>query len=189
MLAARAWSDASVACPGASGFEDYRSGLHEAGFGEMEIVETGADLNAYAKVEAQSGCSCCGPALPVVDVATAGCCSPAPAAEDTAFHTRMSDLCARYDFDEAVSPLDHVGVSGGGSESRAGAVLAFVLMPTLASPRQVGRWAPAIGSLRGRRETSFGAPAPSSSTFLHFRISLVARTFTAHRGGRFPAVS
>jgi arsenite methyltransferase len=92
---------AYVGClAGAIGIEDYRSGLHEAGFGEMEIVDTGADLNAYSKVESQSGCSCCGPALPLVDVATAGCCSPAPAAEDTAFHTRMNDLCARYDFNE-----------------------------------------------------------------------------------------
>jgi arsenite methyltransferase len=92
---------AYVGClAGAIGIEDYRSGLHEAGFSQMEIVDTGADLNAYSKVESQSGCSCCGPALPVVDVASAGCCSPAPATADTAFHTRMTDLCTRYDFNE-----------------------------------------------------------------------------------------
>ena len=44
----------------------------------MEIVDTGSDLNAYAKVEPQSGCCCSSPSLPVVEPAAAGCCSPAP---------------------------------------------------------------------------------------------------------------
>ena len=65
----------------------------------MEIVDTRADLNAYAKVEPQSGCCCSGTALPVVESATA-CCSPPPPAPDAAFHARMTDLSARYDFNE-----------------------------------------------------------------------------------------
>ena len=86
---------AYVGClAGAIGVEDYRSGLQEAGFSQMEIVDTGSDLNAYAKVEPQSGCCCSSPSLPVVEPAAAGCCSPPPAApQDAAFHTGMTDLC------------------------------------------------------------------------------------------------
>ena len=93
---------AYVGClAGAIGVDDYRSGLRGAGFSQMEIVDTGADLNAYAKVEPQTGCCCSSPALPVVEPAATGCCSPAPAApEDAAFHARMADLSTRHDFNE-----------------------------------------------------------------------------------------
>jgi ubiquinone/menaquinone biosynthesis C-methylase UbiE len=93
---------AYVGClAGAIGVNDYRSGLREAGFSQMEIVDTGADLNAYAKVEPQSVCCCSSPALPIREPAAAGCCSPPPAApQDAAFHTRMTDLSKRYDFNE-----------------------------------------------------------------------------------------
>ena len=93
---------AYVGClAGAIGVDDYRNGLHEAGFSEMEIVDTGADLNAYAKVEPQSGCCCSGPSLPIVEPAAAGCCSPSPAApQDAAFHQRMTNLAVRYDLNE-----------------------------------------------------------------------------------------
>ncbi len=91
---------AYVGClAGAIGVEDYRSGLLEAGFSQMDIVDTGADLNAYAKVEPQSGCCCSSPALPVVEPAAAGCCSPQPD-KDGPFHARMTDLSTRYDFNE-----------------------------------------------------------------------------------------
>ncbi len=70
---------------GAIGVADYRSGLQEAGFSQMEIVDTGSDLNAYAKVEPRSGCCCC---------------SSPSGAKETAFHKGMSDLCSQYDFNE-----------------------------------------------------------------------------------------
>ena len=93
---------AYVGClAGAIGVEDYQSGLQDAGFSQMDIVDTGSDLNAYAKVEPQSGCCCSGQSLPVVEPAATGCCSPSPsAAQDTAFHKGMSDLCHGYDFNE-----------------------------------------------------------------------------------------
>src|SRR5579883_3178111 len=57
---------AYVGCiAGAIFIEDYRRDLAEAGFDPVEVIDTGADLNAYAKVENQSGC-----------------CSPAPASPD-----------------------------------------------------------------------------------------------------------
>jgi SAM-dependent methyltransferase len=92
---------AYVGClAGAVGVEDYRSGLQDAGFGPIEIVDTGSDLNAYTKVEPPSGNYCCGPSLPVVEPA-ATCCSPPPAAtHDAAFHAEITDLCARYNFND-----------------------------------------------------------------------------------------
>ena len=52
---------AYVGCiAGAIHIEDYRAGLLTAGFEHVEIVDSGADLNAYTKVENQAGC--CSPA-------------------------------------------------------------------------------------------------------------------------------
>jgi arsenite methyltransferase len=50
---------AYVGCiAGAIPIEDYRKSLLEAGFAHVEIVDTGADLNVYGKVEKQA---CCAP--------------------------------------------------------------------------------------------------------------------------------
>jgi SAM-dependent methyltransferase len=82
---------AYVGCiAGAISFEDYRDGLIAAGFSAVDILDTRADLNAYAQVEGQSGC--CSPSmdsgLPVVS-----CCS-------TELHGRLSELLTRYDVNE-----------------------------------------------------------------------------------------
>lgn len=53
---------AYVGCiAGAIPIEDYRSGLLAAGFAHVEVIDSGADLNAYAKVENQGGC--CSPTM------------------------------------------------------------------------------------------------------------------------------
>jgi SAM-dependent methyltransferase len=83
---------AYVGCiAGAISVEDYRAWLLEAGFSEVAVVDSDADLNAYSQVEGQSGC--CSPAVegakagadtlpgavaesaPVAEAA--GCCAPA----------------------------------------------------------------------------------------------------------------
>jgi SAM-dependent methyltransferase len=90
---------AYVGCiAGAIMIDDYRRGLIEAGFAHVEVIDAGADLNAYAKVENQSGC--CSPAmasgeLPVV--ADAACCGPATGSD---LHDRLADLLSRYDVNE-----------------------------------------------------------------------------------------
>jgi hypothetical protein len=67
----------------------------------MDIVDTGSDLNAYAKAEPECGCCCFSPSLPVVESAATGCCSPVSSPErDTAFHKEMRDLSTRYDINE-----------------------------------------------------------------------------------------
>jgi SAM-dependent methyltransferase len=66
---------AYVGCvAGAILIEDYRRGLQDAGFEYAEIVDTGSDLNVYAKVEEAASCSAAPSELPVV---ASGCCSPA----------------------------------------------------------------------------------------------------------------
>jgi arsenite methyltransferase len=66
---------AYVGCiAGAIQFEDYKRGLIDAGFSNVEIIESGSDLNAYSQIENQSGC--CAPA-PIEITSASGCCTPA----------------------------------------------------------------------------------------------------------------
>src|SRR5207247_1604582 len=71
---------AYVGCiAGALLIEEYERLLRAAGFAEVQVVDSGADLNAYAKVENQSGC--CSPATTSASglpLAEESCCSPAP---------------------------------------------------------------------------------------------------------------
>ena len=76
--------------------EEYRRQLTEAGFAAVEVIDTGADLNAYASVENQSGC--CSPPASSLPVAEAGCCSTKPA--DDGLHRRLLELLRLYDVNE-----------------------------------------------------------------------------------------
>jgi SAM-dependent methyltransferase len=88
---------AYVGCiAGAVLIEEYRRQLAEAGFAAVEVIDTGADLNAYTKVENQSGC--CSPATTALPVAEAGCCSTTPA--DDGLHRRLLELPRRYDVND-----------------------------------------------------------------------------------------
>jgi SAM-dependent methyltransferase len=88
---------AYVGCiAGAIRIDDYRAGLLAAGFEHVEIVDIGADLNAYAKVENQSGC--CSPA-----VNGDSCCSSAP--DTSSLHTELSDLLTKYDVNTAAASV------------------------------------------------------------------------------------
>lgn len=91
---------AYVGCiAGAILIDEYRRRLIDAGFAQVDIVDTGNDLNAYAKVENQSGC--CSPAmgstLPLIS--TGSCCSPA-ASGGADLHRRLADLLRRYNVNE-----------------------------------------------------------------------------------------
>jgi SAM-dependent methyltransferase len=88
---------AYVGCiAGALPIEIYRAELLAAGFSDITIVDSGADLNAYAKVENQSGC--CSPAM---DTPTQSCCSPNP----TTLHTDLSTLLETYDVNSAAASV------------------------------------------------------------------------------------
>src|ERR1700729_2109177 len=84
---------AYVGCiSGAIRIDDYRSGLLAAGFEHVEIVDSGADLNAYTKVENQSGC--CSPAMD-----GESCCTPSP--NPAALHTELAELLTKHDINAA----------------------------------------------------------------------------------------
>jgi arsenite methyltransferase len=116
---------AYVGCiSGALLIDDYRSQLAEAGFTAVQVVDTGKDLNAYAKIENQAGC--CSPAmdqpaaapapetkptatagstsgLPLV-ADDAGCCAPGPSAAQPAdtpgMLSELAALIQRYDLNQ-----------------------------------------------------------------------------------------
>ena len=126
---------AYVGCiSGALLIDEYRRLLGEAGFADVVVVDAGADLNAYTKVEGQSGCcspaaspaparsasssACCSPAQssPVaVGISTSACCGPASETDQKpeTVHGGLSDVLGRYDVNEyaasvkvyAVKPL------------------------------------------------------------------------------------
>ncbi|MGE3315621.1 MAG: arsenite methyltransferase [Planctomycetaceae bacterium] len=80
---------------GAIEIEQYRTWLREAGFSDVEVIDSGSDLNAYAKVETQSGC--CSPKmgeseLPIVELGGSSC--------GDGLHERLADLLRRYDVNE-----------------------------------------------------------------------------------------
>jgi ubiquinone/menaquinone biosynthesis C-methylase UbiE len=88
---------AYVGCiAGAVPIEEYRRQLAQAGFAAVQVVDTRADLNAYAKVENQS--ACCAPSPGELPLADTGCCSPAPSADD--LHGLLADLLRRYDIND-----------------------------------------------------------------------------------------
>jgi SAM-dependent methyltransferase len=92
---------------GAILIDDYRAGLLAAGFEHVQIVDSGADLNAYAAVENQAGC--CSPAMDSgggLAVISEPCCSPAPVA-DTAdsLHQNLAELLAKYDVNAAAASV------------------------------------------------------------------------------------
>lgn len=75
---------AYVGCiAGAIPVETYRAALVEAGFAHVQIVDTQADLNAYTKVENQSGC-----------------CSPSTSASTTDAHSQLRELLRRYNVND-----------------------------------------------------------------------------------------
>jgi hypothetical protein len=96
---------AYVGCiAGAIKIEDYKTGLVAAGFEHVEIVDSGADLNAYAKVENQAGC--CSPAMDTskpFQVVEAACCTPAPT--ESSLHGDLTALLSQYDVNAAAASV------------------------------------------------------------------------------------
>jgi SAM-dependent methyltransferase len=96
---------AYVGCiAGAIKIDDYRQGLLEAGFATVQVVDSGSDLNAYAKIENQSGC--CSPAMTQISSAervTSGaysCCAPAPAKVEEGLFDKFTELLNRYNVND-----------------------------------------------------------------------------------------
>jgi arsenite methyltransferase len=103
---------AYVGCiAGAISVDTYRQGLLAAGFAEVQVVDTGGDLNAYAQVDNTSGCcsppsesGCCSP--PALVTIQGGASTPrtraggTTAADSTEVHGGLRDLLSRYNVNE-----------------------------------------------------------------------------------------
>jgi ubiquinone/menaquinone biosynthesis C-methylase UbiE len=106
---------AYVGCiSGAILIDEYKRQLIEAGFSNVQVIDSAADLNAYAKIENQSGCcapapaqietqsGCCAPAaVAETSAAAASCCTPVPKSEaDTKLFEKFTDLLSRYNVND-----------------------------------------------------------------------------------------
>ena len=106
---------AYVGCiAGAILIDDYRRQLIEAGFTNVQVIDSAADLHAYAKIENQSGC--CAPAPAQIQTqsgscspepaattaqAAAACCSPVSTAEaDTKLFEQFTNLLSRFNVND-----------------------------------------------------------------------------------------
>jgi len=94
---------AYVGCiAGAIRIEDYRSELLKAGFAHVEIIDSGADLNAYSKMENQS--ACCSPAMDSsspFSIAQESCCVSA----ESTVHDDLRVLLSEYDVNSAAASV------------------------------------------------------------------------------------
>jgi arsenite methyltransferase len=108
---------AYVGCiSGAILIDDYRRQLIEAGFSNVQVIDSNADLNAYAKIENQSGCcspapaqiesqaGCCAPAVAITAsqaAAAASCCAPSDVSStDAKLFEKFTDLLSRYNVND-----------------------------------------------------------------------------------------
>ena len=96
---------AYVGCiAGAVKIDDYKRGLVAAGLEHVEIVDSGADLHAYAKVENQAGC--CSPAMDTSNpfqVVETACCTPGSA--EPSLHEDLTALLSQYDVNAAAASV------------------------------------------------------------------------------------
>jgi arsenite methyltransferase len=105
---------AYVGCiAGAIRIDDYRQGLLAAGFEHVQIVDSGADLNAYKKIENQSGC--CSPAME--SMGTASCCSSG-GTTPASLHEDLTKLLSEYDVNSAAASVKVYAVKPVASETK-----------------------------------------------------------------------
>lgn len=103
---------AYVGCiAGAIPIEDYRAALLTAGFEAVEIIDSGADLNAYSQLDRQAAC-CAGSSTSTASlpVAPSSCCGTSssnaaattdgPADAEPDLHERLAALVRQYDVNE-----------------------------------------------------------------------------------------
>ncbi len=83
---------------GAISFADYERGLRSAGFGSVQIVDTGRDLNCYAQVSETSGCGC-----------STGCGATSDGGD---LHAKLAELMRRYNINDYAASVRVFAVKG-----------------------------------------------------------------------------
>ena len=97
---------------GAVRIESYREELLKAGFEYVEIVDSGADLNAYTKVENQpGGCSRETDAPDRFSIVEEECCIPA--SNPATLHEDLTSLLSTYDVNEAAASVKVYAIKPG----------------------------------------------------------------------------
>ncbi|QDU87041.1 Ubiquinone/menaquinone biosynthesis C-methyltransferase UbiE [Pirellulimonas nuda] len=98
---------------GAISIDDYQRLLADAGFGAVQIVDTGADLNAYALAD---GAACCVPAEPaplgLVESGGEGCCGGA-ASPSSEIHAQLADLLQKHNVNDFAASVRVFAVKPG----------------------------------------------------------------------------
>lgn len=96
---------AYVGCiAGAILIDDYKQGLIDAGFSNVQVIDSGSDLDAYAKIENHSGC--CSPSTtqissePRLASGAYSCCAPAPAKAEEGLFDKFTELLSRYNVND-----------------------------------------------------------------------------------------
>jgi SAM-dependent methyltransferase len=114
---------AYVGCvAGAIPIEEYRAGLIAAGFAHVEVIDSGADLNAYALVDGQA--ACCSPAATNESSAQGSVCCFEGGSEALAIfprateptgpqsvHSNLADLLRRYNVNEYAASVKVLAVN------------------------------------------------------------------------------
>ena len=99
---------AYVGCiAGAISVEAYRQGVLAAGFGDVDMLDTGADLNAYLQVEGTSTC-CAAPELVDLGKQSSTSCCGAPrqvTADQTTVHSGLRQLLSRLKVNNYVASM------------------------------------------------------------------------------------
>jgi len=96
---------AYVGCiAGAIQIDEYTQGLSEAGFSNVQVIDSGSDLNAYAKIDNQAGC--CSPSMTQISTeqrlssGSYSCCAPAPAKAEEGLFDKFTELLSRYNVND-----------------------------------------------------------------------------------------
>jgi arsenite methyltransferase len=93
---------AYVGCiAGAIMIDEYRNQLIEAGFSAVEVIDTGSDLNAYAKVENQAGCC----SAPIPSLSRGGSDCPSTQTGEEGLHRRLIELLTRYNVNDLAASV------------------------------------------------------------------------------------
>ncbi len=89
---------AYIACiAGAIRVEEYAAKLKSAGFEAVHVLNSGTDLNSYAKLENQV--SCCSPAMgeqSELAIVSEACCDTKPSLSVSEMHQQLADLLRKY---------------------------------------------------------------------------------------------